>query len=570
MSATTTPLRPTPVVRSSPYGTSPDPRPVELRLSGNEGAPPAEEVVVALRAVGADELARYPSTAALEERLARRLGVAAAAVLVTAGADDALDRICRAYLDSSRSGCVPVPGFEMTERYVRLAGARVVRPRWDGGDFPVDAVIDATPDVVFVTTPDNPTGAVVGKSDLRRLSAELPGALLVVDLAYVEFADVDPTQTALELPNAVVLRTLSKALGLAGLRVGYAVGRPDLLAPLRAVGAPYAVAGPSLRVAEAALDVDRSDYVERVRTERVELRDQLRGCGLDVQPSQGNFVLARGARAEWLADGLAGLGIGVRRFPGRPLLEDAVRITCPGRPDAFERLTAGVRAVLTPEALLFDLDGVLADVSRSYRAAIRETAVSFGVRVTDADVARAKRAGDANDDWELTWRLVQDAGGDASLAAVTARFERLYQGADGAPGLRERESLLVERAQLERLAARRPLAIVTGRPRRDAEWFLDRFGLRELFRVVVCREDAPLKPDAAPVVLACRRLGVRSAWMVGDTPDDVLAARAAGVVPLGVADPDDAETSAALLRAGAARVGRTASEVLAALEVCDA
>ncbi len=109
---------------------------------------------------------------------------------------------------------------------------------------------------------------------------------------------------------------------------------------------------------------------------------------------------------------------------------------------------------------------------------------------------------------------------------------------------------------LERLAKRLPLAIVTGRPRDEARWFLERAGFANLFRAVVCMEDAPRKPDPAPVRLALARLGVQRAWMVGNTPDDIRAASGASVVPLGVVAPGDdlAATSTALTDAGAASV----------------
>jgi len=101
-----------------------------------------------------------------------------------------------------------------------------------------------------------------------------------------------------------------------------------------------------------------------------------------------------------------------------------------------------------------------------------------------------------------------------------------------------------------------PLALVTGRPREEAGWFLERMKIADLFRAVVGMEDAALKPDPAPVRLALERLGVRRAWMVGNTPDDIRAAVGAGVVPLGVVAPGDdlTATAAALTDAGAARV----------------
>ncbi|MEL6429972.1 MAG: aminotransferase class I/II-fold pyridoxal phosphate-dependent enzyme, partial [Planctomycetota bacterium] len=373
-------------------------------------------------------------------------------------------------------------------------------------------------------------------------------ALIVVDAAYAEFADDNLTRASLELPNAVVLRTFSKAYGAASLRVGYALGRANVIAPLRAAGNPYPCASASLARAAELLGADVSSFVEEVRRERAELATLVQELGLDAAlDGQGNFIYARTPRAAELAALVAGLGIAVRAF------EDpwpALRITCPGERGRFERLTSALRAACAPEALLFDMDGVLADVSRSYRGAIVRTARSFGVRLSADEIDRAKARGDANDDWSLTQRLLAERGVEADLADVTRRFERFYQGKSPRPGLKSRERLLVPKDQLARLRERARLGIVTGRPRADAAEFLERFDLTELFDSVVCREDAELKPDPAPTRLALEQLGTTSAWLVGDTPDDVRSARGAGVIPIGI----DAGVGADVLRASGAGV----------------
>jgi beta-phosphoglucomutase-like phosphatase (HAD superfamily) len=104
-----------------------------------------------------------------------------------------------------------------------------------------------------------------------------------------------------------------------------------------------------------------------------------------------------------------------------------------------------------PEAILFDLDGVLADVSRSYRECVIATAAGYGVPVTPDEVARMKAAGNANNDWELTWRILGGKGVETTLEEVTARFEELYQGTEEEPGLRRTETLLCEVGWLKRL-----------------------------------------------------------------------------------------------------------------------
>ena len=149
-----------------------------------------------------------------------------------------------------------------------------------------------------------------------------------------------------------------------------------------------------------------------------------------------------------------------------------------------------------------------------------------------------------------------DHGLALSLAEVIDRFESLYQGTKTEPGLRATEALLVERPWLELLGRRYSLAVVTGRPRHDAERFLYDNGIQDLFAALVCMEDAELKPSPMPVRLALEHLGVTRAWMLGDTPDDLVAARAAGVVPVGVAPPGEPLESAktTLIEAGAACV----------------
>ena len=549
------------------YAVPPLPCPVDLRLDGNEGSWPNPRLLADLAPRAADLLHPYPSAAALEAQLAARHDLPAYACVVTAGADEALDRICRAYASPRGNAILPEPTFAMLRRYLTLAGTQIRSVPWlpgpsPAGAFPTSEVIaqvDEHTRLVFVVSPNNPTGAVATRADLKRLALAAPHALLVVDAAYAEFADDDLTEAALATPNAVVTRTFSKAWGLAGCRVGYALGAAPVIAALRATASPYPVAAPSLALASVRLrdQAEVAGFVKRVRHEVAALRLQLEDLGVAVPGrSEANFVFARHPQALRVRDLVAGLGIAVRAFPGDPLLDDALRITCPGDADIFARLSHALHTALRPEALLLDMDGVLADGSGSFRVAIVETAHGFGAPVTAAEVNAAKREGAANDDWELTWRLVQRHGVDASLADVTAAFERLYQGKGDTPGLWRNETLLIERATLARWAARYPLAVVTGRPRTDALRFLQHYGLEDLFGAVICREDAALKPDPAPVRLAMHRLGVETAWMLGDTVDDIRAARGARVLPIGVIPPGepDPDLGAALHAAGAAMI----------------
>lgn len=567
-------LKPVPFVASlKPYSPGRPPSAIDLYLDSNEGAAPGPEAATALSEAAQLPLNRYPSTSSLERSIAERWGLEPAGVLVTAGADDALERAIRVVCAPGREAILTTPTFEMLGRYVRLAGADLTEIEWWRDGFPVDAVCEQATDrtvLVAAVSPNNPTGAVLSADDLQALAGRLPSTLILLDGAYIEFADEDLTRVALELPNTLVFRTFSKAWGCAGLRVGYVAGPPTVIGWLRAVGQPYSVAAPSLAAVNGMLgrlSGPPEGPIAATRARRSRLANTLRRLGGDPLPSQANFILVRFADADWVRDALAGLGIAVRRFTS-PQLAGWLRITVPASDADLDRLEAALEAALEPEALLFDMDGVLADVSQSYRAAILATARELGAELKPEAIAAAKAAGDANNDWVLTRRLLAERGIERSLDEVTERFETLYQGTDEAPGLRERETLLIDAQQLRNLASRRPLAVVTGRPRADAERFLDRWGIGDLFTAVVSMEDAPLKPDPAPVRLALDRLGVRRAWLIGDTPDDLRAARAAGVVPVGVAPPgDDPATAArALESAGAARVAASTEALLELLD----
>lgn len=573
MNASAELMRPSSNQGGSAYAPEQFAGPIDLRLDGNEGPVPTEMLMRQLSATDPQTIRRYPSTARLEAQIAQRYGVAPDQVVVTAGADDALDRCCRLTLSPDAAILLTDPTFEMLPRYAQLAGADVRSIPWFSGKFPTReliAAIDERVQTIAIVSPNNPTGNWATEDNLRAIVAAAPRALVVLDAVYGEFCEFDLTKCALEFPNVVVVRSFSKARGLAGLRVGYAIGHVSWIRLLRGAGGPFPTSGISLHLASEQLTmgdehVDR--FVQRVQLERDLMNNELLNLGAETIPSQANFVLARFENASWVRDGLASIGIGVRQWRDRPTLASWIRITCPGNEPDFDRLLRGLHCVVQPQAILFDMDGVLIDVSGSYRHAIIETAARFHVEVTAAQVAEAKRRGNANNDWDVAHQLIQSARVDVARDSVIATFNDLYNGTQDRAGLSERERPLVPVPLLERMAASRPLAIVTGRPRTEARRTLERFGMDRCFRTVVCMEDAPMKPNPAPVRLALAQLGVSSAWMLGDTIDDIRAARGAGIVSIGMIAPgDNAEaTRSALLAAGAGRIIESVSELEAML-----
>ena len=398
----------------SAYKVPQHPAPIDLILSGNEGPQPPLDLAGELLRAGPELLRRYPDARALTASLARRLGTSPDRVLVTAGADEALDRAFRAYLSPGDTIVLPSPTFVMLPHYAKLIGATMVTPAWPAEAFPLDDVLAALaskPKALALVSPNNPTGAAIPTATLLELAKASPSTLVFVDFAYVEMADEDPTAELLTLPNVLVFRTLSKAWGLAGLRVGYVVGDPRTIAVLRAAGPPYSVTSTSLLLAERHLEGHEPamrHYVAEVRKERGALYDALVRCGTRPVKSAANFVFARckgAAQALWLRDGLASLGIGVRAFPGDPWVGDGERITCPGDPAQTERLLHAIEAVLAPHVHLHRVEELVG---------LGRPAWFFA---TDrGDIALAKKAG------AVPIVLGEPNDPDALLAAGAARI----------------------------------------------------------------------------------------------------------------------------------------------------
>ncbi|MEO0513355.1 MAG: histidinol-phosphate transaminase [Planctomycetota bacterium] len=335
----------------SAYSTPPQRFPVDLRLDANEGPSPSTDILAALARLTPEDLRRYHRPVHLEARLAELHGVDPSRVVVTNGGDDAIDRVCRAVLEPRRTAVLHTPTFEIIPAAAGLAGAELVEHAWLDAEFPTSrfiASIDDRAGLAAVVSPNNPTGSTIPRDALSEIVAATGGrgCCLMVDLAYVEFADDDPTHWLIGHDHVVVIRTFSKAFGLAGARVGYAVASAEVAGWLRTVGGPFPVSAMSIAAAEAALAGPLPATVSTVRDERGALARTLHDAGVRVAPSQGNFIFATLPNARLFRDALAAQGVGVRGFHESSPLAGSVRITLPGDRDTFRRLARAVERAL--------------------------------------------------------------------------------------------------------------------------------------------------------------------------------------------------------------------------------
>jgi histidinol-phosphate aminotransferase len=339
------------VLGLAPYNAPEEGRARKLRLDFNEntvGCSPA--VLRALSRITAKEMAIYPEYQKTTKRLARFFGVRPAEMHLTNGIDDALHLISDTFINDGDSVLVVEPTFDMYRFFAQLAGARVLALHYDEQmRFPVDSVVRALkqppkrcPRVLYIANPNNPTGTLVQRGELRRILSAATGTLVLVDEAYFDFAGMTILSWIRRYPNLLVARTFSKSAGLAALRLGCLFGKPEILAAMRRASTPYPVNSAALVAAEAAIRDPRflRDYTREVLQSRAMLEKGLVRLGARIYPSAANFVLADfGPAARRLVRALERKGIlvrGRRDFPR----EGFVRISAGTRADTRKVLRA--------------------------------------------------------------------------------------------------------------------------------------------------------------------------------------------------------------------------------------
>lgn len=331
--------------------------PAPVKLSSNENPlPPLPSVSRAIATAG-ESVNRYPDmfAADLVNALARRQDLPAENVIVGAGSVAVLAHLLQAYAGPGREVVYAWRSFEAYPILTALTGATPVTvPLAEGGRHDLDAMVSAisgSTAAVMVCSPNNPTGPAVTADEFAAFVDRVPShVLIVLDEAYVEFVS-DPNAVSGDdyigadawatHPNVVVLRTMSKAYGLAGLRVGFAFGLAEILAPVRACVTPFSVSSIAQVAALASLaaEAELLERVEGIVAERGRVLAALRDDGWSLPDPQGNFVWLE-AR-ERTSELVAHLGAQSPAILVRPFTDEGVRMTI-GSPEENDAALAAL------------------------------------------------------------------------------------------------------------------------------------------------------------------------------------------------------------------------------------
>jgi histidinol-phosphate aminotransferase len=335
-------------------GEQPTPAERVIKLNTNENPfPPSDRVLQAAREMEAELLRRYPNPTADAFRAAagKLLNVTPEMILCGNGSDELLTIATRTFVPPGGKLAFPMPTYSLYPVLSRLQEASAVTVPWeDNWALPTAALLACKADAIYLANPNAPSGTFVSPTKMEELTQQFDGALLI-DEAYVDFADDNCAALVRECPNVIITRTLSKAYSLAGLRFGYAVAQPQVIAEMMKVKDSYNCDAISVLLATAAIcdqEYARKNW-DYVRSERQRLSAELTQMGWDVLPSHANFILVScpDGRGRDAYLGLKRQGILVRYFD-QPGLADKIRITI-GQNHQNNALLAGIKALNSAE-----------------------------------------------------------------------------------------------------------------------------------------------------------------------------------------------------------------------------
>ena len=321
-----------------------------LKLNTNENPyPPAPGAVTAVREAGEDSIRLYPDplSVRLREVIGEVYGVPVERIIAGNGSDELLAMALRCFAGEGDRVAFPAPSYSLFGVLARIQGAKPEEYELDADFGLPEEFFSARAAVKLVASPNSPTGTVYSIEIIQRLLEETEGVVLV-DEAYVDFAEESCLPLLLDFPNLIVTRTCSKSYSLAGLRVGYGFASEEIITGLMKVKDSYNLNAVSAAAAAAAL-ADRDyarEITSRIVIERERLAESLAGLGFKISPSGANFLLCRPpeGRAEDLYRKLFDRKILVRWFD-TPRLREFIRISI-GTPEEMDTLTGAVREIL--------------------------------------------------------------------------------------------------------------------------------------------------------------------------------------------------------------------------------
>lgn len=564
------------IVELKSYQTALYPQTWDMKLDSNENyIGPSSSVIKALKQLSTEDVSHYPHYGNLYKVLSEKYDIDKSCIAITNGADEALYAVINTYIENNDCVLSVEPSFSMPELYSKLVGANYIKvPYKKKWSYPLEEIINAVDirtKMIIITSPNNPTGDIISQEEIIKILEIYPDIAIVVDETYANFSQHTCISLCDTYKNLIVVRSFSKDYGLAGLRLGCVISAAENIDCIKKTLSPYNVNSIAVIAAIEALKDD--NYIETVRTEYKKsyefLFKNFKELNFTTYQSYGNFILVDfGSKCNLIYEKLKSNKIIVKNFDSTDKnLSNCLRITLP----TYSAATKILDLIKSRDTVVFDMDGVLVDVSSSYMQAIKYTYNYFtGKEIDDDEIYEAKKLGGLNNDWDLTDYLIRQCGFDFSYDDIVEIFQKQYWN-DG-KGSINNESLLIDTKVLDELSKNYNLAIFTGRPKEEAYYTLNKFEILKYFSKIVTMNDLPhdrQKPKTDGLKLIKDSFLTDEIIYLGDTVDDMFCASDFGAYGIGVLknNSDVKQPADYLFNAGAKVVINSVNDIINVLEI---
>ncbi|MFW5891085.1 MAG: aminotransferase class I/II-fold pyridoxal phosphate-dependent enzyme [bacterium] len=490
---------------------------------------PSRNVIETIRNINKKEIICYPDYLDLLKKIEKMTGYFP---IITNGSDDAIRIIYDAFFPFPKNSevIIPEPTFSMFKVYASMKGVNVKSPyyikKYSDKNlsfvYPIEKVlgcINNKTKLIIIVSPNNPTGDEIKKEDLKKILDT--GKMVILDEAYYPFgkSNIDFIKN---YSNIIILRTFSKLYGLAGLRIGYILTQEKNVNKLKLFQSPYSVNSIGTKAALICLNenVYYRECFNRIIDNKRYLVKKLRELNILVVDTKTNFVLVK--MNFNLYKYLLKNGILIRKY------EDFYRISI-GTKNEIEKV---INLILKIPILLFDMDGVLANVKCSYRKAIIYTVNEMSnLKINNSDIDKIKSLKGFNNDWKTCQEILKRKGYNFSINSIRKVFQKYYF------KFRNSESMIISKKKLIELSAYFRMGIVTGRPKNEAFYFVNKMNIKKYFEVIITKNDIGEndKPYPCGIIKALDYFNlnigkIRSdCYYIGDTINDEIAAKNAGI-----------------------------------------
>lgn len=525
-----------------------------LKLNYNEPTfPPSPKVVETLKKLVTNgKLNWYPEgkNPQLIESIAKYSKVKPEQVIVSNGSDEILLIIAMTYLSKGDEVIIPVPNYEMFSVDATIMGAKIVEVSCDDElkfDYKnIIKKINSKTKAIYLSNPNTPIGGIFTPEQILKIAKAAPKAVIIIDEAYFEYSDITVANLVQDIKNLVVVRTFSKAFSIAGFRLGYCISYKKNIEQIAKVKELLPESVNKFAQVAGIKSLQDLDYVKKkiasVKLGREFLINQIKRIGLKVYDSFSNFILidfGSTKTALKVKDELEKVGIFVRDRTYKSKLQGCLRFAVPTFSEAkilLNRLKQVLSNLFDYDTLLFDMDGILVDVSKSYRVAIKQTAEFFlnNKEISFEQIQEYKERGGLNNDWDCTQAILKDNGINKTRKEIQQKFDYIYVG-----GVIDKETLIVDKELLKNLSKKYNLAIITGRPRRDADYTIKKFGLDQYFKTVLTLDEFGDK--SLGINFCINKFGSKKTVYIGDTVDDMKAANDSGIDSIGIIPPSSSK-----------------------------